>query len=153
MKTIRNVPAGEELFNDYGPLPRSELLLRYGYVTDRYEQYDIVIFPMEDCLKAADIESGEPPEALVSRTHPVIPPDRKLTHSLARILRIYRLRRRSPHSLPLHRSRCPPLIRPLARIPRLDSSPPDTTFRTQRPSQIQEMAQPRLLSCRGAIPL
>ena len=33
---------GEEVFNDYGPLPRSDLARMYGYVTDRYTQYDVV---------------------------------------------------------------------------------------------------------------
>lgn len=65
MRTIKPVASGEELLNDYGPLPRSELLLRYGYVTSRYAQYDVVIFSFEDCLKAAGHAEGEPPEALV----------------------------------------------------------------------------------------
>jgi SET domain-containing protein 6 len=42
MKTIVPVAAGAELFNDYGPLPRSDLLRRYGYCTPNYAQYDVV---------------------------------------------------------------------------------------------------------------
>lgn len=42
MKTLQPVRAGEELFNDFGPLPRSDLLRRYGYVTDQYAKYDVV---------------------------------------------------------------------------------------------------------------
>ncbi|GIZ48047.1 hypothetical protein CKM354_001112200 [Cercospora kikuchii] len=42
MKTIKPVSAGEELYNDFGPLPRADLLRRYGYVTDRYAAYDVV---------------------------------------------------------------------------------------------------------------
>ncbi|KAF2218790.1 hypothetical protein BDZ85DRAFT_207380 [Elsinoe ampelina] len=42
MRTIKPVKAGEELFNDYGPLPRAELLRRYGYITDNYAKYDVV---------------------------------------------------------------------------------------------------------------
>ncbi|CCX07273.1 hypothetical protein FPQ18DRAFT_310366 [Pyronema domesticum] len=42
MKTIAPIEAGAELFNDYGPLPRSDLLRRYGYVTSNYAQYDVV---------------------------------------------------------------------------------------------------------------
>ncbi|KAF1986013.1 SET domain-containing protein [Aulographum hederae CBS 113979] len=41
MKTLCPVKAGEELFNDYGPLPRSDLLRRYGYLTDNYQAYDV----------------------------------------------------------------------------------------------------------------
>jgi SET domain-containing protein 6 len=42
MKTVAPVAAGAELFNDYGPLPRSDLLRRYGYCTPNYAQYDVV---------------------------------------------------------------------------------------------------------------
>lgn len=42
MKSLVPIKKGEQLFNDYGPLPRSDLLRRYGYVTDRYASYDVV---------------------------------------------------------------------------------------------------------------
>lgn len=42
MKTIKAVKAGEELLNDFGPLPRADLLRRYGYVTSNYAKYDVV---------------------------------------------------------------------------------------------------------------
>jgi SET domain-containing protein 6 len=42
MKALKPIQAGEEIFNDYGPLPRSDLLRRYGYITDNYAQYDVV---------------------------------------------------------------------------------------------------------------
>lgn len=42
MKTIKAVESGQELFNDYGPLPRADLLRRYGYITDNYAKYDVV---------------------------------------------------------------------------------------------------------------
>ncbi|KAJ4353085.1 Ribosomal lysine N-methyltransferase 4 [Ascochyta clinopodiicola] len=47
MKAIKPIRAGEEIFNDYGPLPRSDLLRRYGYITDNYAQYDVVEIPMD----------------------------------------------------------------------------------------------------------
>jgi SET domain-containing protein 6 len=47
MKALKAIKAGEEIFNDYGPLPRSDLLRRYGYVTDNYAQYDVVEISME----------------------------------------------------------------------------------------------------------
>jgi SET domain-containing protein 6 len=47
MKAIKPIKAGEELFNDYGLLPRSDLLRRYGYVTDNYAPYDVVEIPHE----------------------------------------------------------------------------------------------------------
>ena len=42
MRTIKPISNGEELFNDYGSLPRSDLLRRYGYITDQYAIYDVV---------------------------------------------------------------------------------------------------------------
>ena len=41
MRTIKPIVKGEEIFNDYGQLPRSDLLRRYGYVTDNYAAYDV----------------------------------------------------------------------------------------------------------------
>jgi SET domain-containing protein 6 len=45
MKALKPIKAGEEIFNDYGPLPRSDLLRRYGYITENYAQYDVVEIP------------------------------------------------------------------------------------------------------------
>jgi SET domain-containing protein 6 len=47
MKALKPIRAGEEIFNDYGPLPRSDLLRRYGYITDNYAKYDVVEIPMD----------------------------------------------------------------------------------------------------------
>jgi SET domain-containing protein 6 len=62
MKALKPIRAGEEIFNDYGPLPRSDLLRRYGYVTDNYAQYDVVELSMDlvnDLAVAAGIQSEE----------------------------------------------------------------------------------------------
>ncbi|KAF2474185.1 SET domain-containing protein RMS1 [Lindgomyces ingoldianus] len=45
MKALKSIKAGEEIFNDYGPLPRSDLLRRYGYITDNYAKYDVAEIP------------------------------------------------------------------------------------------------------------
>jgi len=42
MTATKPISKGEEIFNDYGPLPRSDLLRMYGYITDNYTQYDVV---------------------------------------------------------------------------------------------------------------
>lgn len=42
MKSLTSIKKGEQVLNDYGPLPRLDLLRRYGYVTDRYASYDVV---------------------------------------------------------------------------------------------------------------
>ncbi|KFY21405.1 hypothetical protein V493_07452 [Pseudogymnoascus sp. VKM F-4281 (FW-2241)] len=41
MRTIKAIQSGEEILNDYGQLPRSDLLRRYGYVTDKYAPFDV----------------------------------------------------------------------------------------------------------------
>ena len=51
---LRPIKAGEEILNYYGPHPNSELLRRYGYVTDRHARYDVVEIPwatVESALK------------------------------------------------------------------------------------------------------
>ncbi|KAH6622348.1 hypothetical protein C7974DRAFT_220442 [Boeremia exigua] len=47
MRALKPISAGEEIFNDYGPLPRSDLLRRYGYVTDNYAKYDVAEVSMD----------------------------------------------------------------------------------------------------------
>jgi len=42
MSPLHDLPAQTPLYNDYGPLPRSDLLRRYGYVTKNYAQFDVV---------------------------------------------------------------------------------------------------------------
>lgn len=41
MKSLSPIAAGDEIFNDYGELPRSDLLRRYGYVTPEYAAFDV----------------------------------------------------------------------------------------------------------------
>ncbi|ESZ99431.1 hypothetical protein SBOR_0193 [Sclerotinia borealis F-4128] len=41
MRAIKPITKGDEIFNDYGQLPRSDLLRRYGYVTNGYSAYDV----------------------------------------------------------------------------------------------------------------
>lgn len=55
MKAIKAIKAGEEIFNDYGPLPRSDLLRRYGYVSERYAQWDVVEVPRGMVIDVARI--------------------------------------------------------------------------------------------------
>ena len=42
MIALKDIKAGEQIYNDFGELPRSDLLRRYGYVTDRYKKWDVV---------------------------------------------------------------------------------------------------------------
>jgi len=50
MRTIKPITKGEEVLNDYGQLPRSDLLRRYGYVTEQYAGYDIAEISTESIL-------------------------------------------------------------------------------------------------------
>ncbi|KAM4066374.1 SET domain-containing protein [Hirsutella rhossiliensis] len=45
--SLRPIRAGEEILNYYGPHPNSELLRRYGYVTDNHSRYDVVEIPWD----------------------------------------------------------------------------------------------------------
>ncbi|KAM0328848.1 hypothetical protein ACHAQA_005264 [Verticillium albo-atrum] len=40
-----DIKGGEQILNYYGPLPTSELLRRYGYVTPEHRRYDVVEVP------------------------------------------------------------------------------------------------------------
>ncbi|KAJ5566865.1 hypothetical protein N7535_006171 [Penicillium sp. DV-2018c] len=60
MKAIKPIQEGEEIFNDYGEIPRADLLRRYGYVTDNYAVYDVVELSLEDICQAAGLPSASP---------------------------------------------------------------------------------------------
>ena len=53
MITLKDIRKGEQIFNDFGQLPRSDLLRRYGYVTDNYRKWDVVEVDIEDVVQAA----------------------------------------------------------------------------------------------------
>lgn len=53
MLATRPISKGAEIFNDYGPLPRSDLLRRYGYLTDNYAKYDVVELPTSMIVEEA----------------------------------------------------------------------------------------------------
>ena len=53
MITLKCIRKGQQIFNDFGQLPRSDLLRRYGYVTDNYNRWDVVEVDIETVTKAA----------------------------------------------------------------------------------------------------
>ncbi|EOD47701.1 putative set domain-containing protein [Neofusicoccum parvum UCRNP2] len=57
MEAIMDIKAGDEIFNDYGSLPQSDLLRRYGYVTPNYAQYDVVEIPTDLILETFKAET------------------------------------------------------------------------------------------------
>lgn len=58
--TLRDINPGEELLNDYGDLPRADLLRRYGYVTSNYAQYDLADLSSANLLSAISQAFGAP---------------------------------------------------------------------------------------------
>ena len=52
MKSLVDIQAGQEVLNDYGSLPRSDLLRRYGYITPAYAQFDVVELERELLVEA-----------------------------------------------------------------------------------------------------
>ena len=53
MIALKYIRKGQQIFNDFGQLPRSDLLRRYGYVTDNYTKWDVVEVNIEDVIQAA----------------------------------------------------------------------------------------------------
>lgn len=53
MIALKNIPSGQQIFNDFGQLPRSDLLRRYGYITDNYKKWDVVEVDIETVTRAA----------------------------------------------------------------------------------------------------
>ena len=53
MVAISDIASGEQIYNDFGKLPRSDLLRRYGYVTNKYKQWDVVEVDIETVSQAA----------------------------------------------------------------------------------------------------
>ena len=50
MRSIKPIAKGEEIFNDYGQLPQSDLLRRYGYTTENYAIYDVAEISTDSIL-------------------------------------------------------------------------------------------------------
>lgn len=51
MRAIKPIARGEEIFNDYGQLPRADLLRRYGYITDNYAPFDVAEISTQSILE------------------------------------------------------------------------------------------------------
>lgn len=67
MKATKAINPGEQIFNDYGPLPRSDLLRMYGYVTDNYAQYDVVEIEHELLVDVAGMREADKNTAWLKR--------------------------------------------------------------------------------------
>ncbi|KAF2823201.1 SET domain-containing protein RMS1 [Ophiobolus disseminans] len=59
-----DLKTGTEILNYYGPLPSSELLRRYGYVTPAHRVYDVVELSWNSVLSALADELNLPAEVL-----------------------------------------------------------------------------------------
>lgn len=72
MLASKPIRQGQEIFNDYGHRPRSDLLRRYGYITDNARKWDVVELDLETLVQAAgehnDLKESEK-ERRVLHTH------------------------------------------------------------------------------------
>ena len=71
MVALKPIKAGEQIFNDFGELPRSDLLRRYGYVTDNYKKWDVVELPLSLIVEVIEKDSqlsGKEKDQRVSRS-------------------------------------------------------------------------------------
>jgi SET domain-containing protein 6 len=53
MVASTSIKKGQEIFNDYGRRPRSDLLRRYGYITDNAKKWDVVELDVETIVETA----------------------------------------------------------------------------------------------------
>ena len=67
MTSTRKIKKGEEILNDYGPLPRSDLLRRYGYITVNNKQWDVVEISITLLSEAARAIQGLSSESIDER--------------------------------------------------------------------------------------
>jgi len=107
MKSIKPIHAGDEILNDYGLLPRSDLLRMYGYITDNYAQYDVVevsydllVKVAKDCFPEVEVDSWQELEDtadeedlveegyVISRSTPGTKLENAITGQLHMLLRI-----------------------------------------------------------------
>lgn len=68
-----DIKAGDQILNYYGPLPTSELLRRYGYVTPEHSRYDVVEVPwtlVKEVIVSSLSLSAEAWKQVVSLTGP-----------------------------------------------------------------------------------
>ncbi|KAL6713075.1 Ribosomal lysine N-methyltransferase 4 [Lecanora helva] len=52
MIALKRIASGQQVFNDFGQLPRSDLLRRYGYINDNYKEWDVVEVDIDVVVKA-----------------------------------------------------------------------------------------------------
>lgn len=60
MRATKFIESGNQIFDDYGEFPRSDLLRRHGCVTDAYAPYDVVELSLESICQAAGLEFTSP---------------------------------------------------------------------------------------------
>lgn len=53
MRATTDIKTGDEILNDYGSLPRSDLLRMYGYVSDNYSPFDVVEISANSVVQTA----------------------------------------------------------------------------------------------------
>lgn len=54
MIALKDIASGQQIYNDFGQLPRSDLLRRYGFITNNYKKWDVVEVDIETVIQAAE---------------------------------------------------------------------------------------------------
>lgn len=73
---LRPIKKGEEVLNYYGPHPNSELLRRYGYVSQKHSRYDVVEIPwqlVQNVLQQQLGVASKTMDKIVSQPIPFLP--------------------------------------------------------------------------------
>lgn len=74
MIALKDIPSGQQIYNDFGQLPRSDLLRRYGFITSNYKRWDVVEVDIETVTQAAEEVSklGDEKEKRVDPSHHLV---------------------------------------------------------------------------------
>ncbi|KAJ5376375.1 hypothetical protein N7509_013261 [Penicillium cosmopolitanum] len=59
MRALKPIRENEEIFNDYGEIPRADLLRRYGYVTENYAPFDVIELSLRDICQTAGLPTDD----------------------------------------------------------------------------------------------
>lgn len=77
MVASKAIKQGQEIFNDYGQRPRSDLLRRYGYITDNAKKWDVVELDSATVIQLASEhcnlnESEKNERVIFAALHPML---------------------------------------------------------------------------------
>ncbi|CAR23146.1 ribosomal lysine N-methyltransferase [Lachancea thermotolerans CBS 6340] len=81
MVAVADIPSGEQIYNNYGEYPNSELLRRYGYVEWSGSKFDCGEMPLETLLKAIEV-CLEAPRRLIDKLVEILSHDNDIVEDI-----------------------------------------------------------------------